>query len=91
MTITGKDTTPTQWIMWAAGVLLTVVVVTIPSGLNTRIDSVLAAQADMKKQHSDLLKIAVVQCYNSAENQWDLVVRRKQQQRCLNLTIEEAR
>ena len=45
----------------------------------------------MKKQHSDLLKIAVVQCYNSAENQWDLVVRRKQQQRCLNLTIEEAR
>lgn len=91
MTIPGKDTTPTQWIMWAAGVLLMVVVVTIPSGLNTRIDNVMAAQGEMKKQHSDLLKIAVVQCYNAAEVQWDLVVRRKQQQRCLSLTIEEAR
>jgi len=91
MTIPGKGTTPTQWIMWAAGVLLMVVVVTIPSGLNTRIDNVMAAQGEMKKQHSDLLKIAVVQCYNAAEGQWDLVVRRKQQQRCLSLTIEEAR
>lgn len=91
MNIPGKDTTPTQWIMWAAGVLLTVVVVTIPSGLNTRLDSVLAAQAEMKRQHSDLIKIAIVQCYNAAESNWDLVVRRTQQQRCLNLEIEEAR
>lgn len=91
MNIPGKDTTPTQWIMWAAGVLLTVVVVTIPSGLNTRLDSVLAAQAEMKRQHSDLIKIAIVQCYNAAESNWDLVVRRTQQRRCLNLEIEEAR
>lgn len=91
MMLPGKDTTPVQWIMWAAGILLGVVVVTIPSGLNTRLDQVMAAQGAMRKQHDDLLKIAVVQCYNAAENQWDLVVRRKQQRRCLDLNIEESR
>lgn len=100
MNLPGKDTTPTQWIMWAAGVLLLTVVGLISpisvtwkdSGKENeaiakifieRLDLMAKTQGTMQKEHQDLLRAAMIQCYNHAENVQERERRDRQIRRCI--------
>ena len=87
MMLPDKDTTPTQWIMWAAGVLLAFALWQVPSSLNARIDAIITTQRQMQTEHRDLLKVSIIQCFNHADNVAEPHRREQQQRRCLTLQL----
>ena len=69
--------TAEQWVMWAAAVLLGFVI----WGVSSKLDA-------LQVEHTRLLSIGQIQCYNHAEN----VIngnRTNQQRRCLTLQLND--
>lgn len=67
-----------KFVMWVAAALL----VFILWGVNTKLDA-------MMGEHMGLLKVAVIQCYNHAENNQDEAMRVTQQRRCLTFQLND--
>lgn len=65
-----------KFIMWGCAALLVFVL----WGVNSKLDA-------MMQEHLGLLKVAVIQCYNHAENNQDHAMRVNQQRRCLTFQL----
>lgn len=86
---------PVQWIMWAAGILLVFVVSNlswptkqdeasaVTKAMFERMDTIIRTQNVMQVEHRDLLKSAMIQCYNHAENVPERDKRDRQIRRCI--------
>ena len=92
--------TPQQWIMGAAGTLLTFVLWQIPATFNEKIDAMAKiyverldlmanTQKTMQYEHMILSEQFLVQCYNHAENVPDRDRRDRQMGRCLDRKLKE--
>jgi hypothetical protein len=68
--------TADKLVMWIAAALLIFVL----WGVNNKLDA-------MMEEHMGLLKVAVIQCYNHAENNTDPNMRQNQQRRCLTFQL----
>jgi hypothetical protein len=68
----GADTTPMKWIMRLAAVLVVWVLYSLSDKLSA-----------LQNEHTQLLSIFQVDCYNHAELVQERTIRALQQQRCL--------
>lgn len=70
--------TPEKFIMWIAAAAFVFVL----WGVDSKLDA-------MKDEHSMLLRIDQIQCYNHAENNTNLDKRADQQRRCLTVQLSK--
>ncbi len=82
-----KGMTDREFILWVCGATLVYLLLLNPLAINQKLDSVGELQAQMVREHNDLLKVMQVQCLNHAENVQERERRAKQQMRCLTLQV----
>jgi hypothetical protein len=68
--------TADKLVMWIAAALLVFVL----WGVNSKLEA-------MMGEHIGLLRVAIIQCYNHAENNPDPAMRQNQQRRCLTFQL----
>jgi hypothetical protein len=99
MNMPDSNTTPTKWIMWAAGLMLVTLVGLISpiemrwktdetgayaKVLAERMDIIVANQNILRKEHQNVSLQNMIQCFNHAENVPDERRRHLQIRRCIS-------
>jgi len=82
-----KGMTDREFILWVCGAILVYLLLLNPLAINQRLETVAELQAQMVREHNDLLKVSQVQCINHADNVQDKEKRAKQLRRCLTLQV----
>jgi hypothetical protein len=83
-----KGMTDREFILWVCGAVLVYLLLLNPLAINQRLEAVGVLQAQMIKEHIDLMDMAQVQCVNLAELVPDGKMRAKQLDRCLTRKVE---
>ncbi len=82
-----KGMTDREFILWVCGATLVYLLLLNPLAISQKLDTMGELQAQMVREHNDLLKVSQVQCINHADNVQDKEKRAKQLRRCLTLQV----
>ncbi len=83
-----KGMTDHEFILWICGAILLYVLLLNPLAINQRLETVAELQAQMVREHNDLLVMSQVQCVNWAEMVPDVKLRARHLERCLTRKVE---
>ena len=83
-----KGMTDREFILWVCGAILVYLLLLNPLAINQRLETVTELQAQMVREHNDLLVMSQVQCVNWAEMVTDMKLRARQLERCLTRKVE---
>ncbi len=78
-----------EFILWVCGAVLVYLLLLNPLAINQRLEAVTELQAQMVREHKDLLQLGLVECVNRAELANDKEVRARHLNRCLTLEVGE--
>ena len=83
-----KNMTDREFILWVCGAILVYLLLLNPLAINQRLEAVAESQAQMVREHNDLLVMSQVQCVNWAEMVSDTKMRARHLERCLTRKVE---
>lgn len=83
-----KNMTDREFILWVCGAVLLYLLLMNPLAINQRLEAVAELQAQMVREHNDLLVMSQVQCVNWAEMVSDTKMRARHLERCLTRKVE---
>ncbi len=84
-----KNMTDREFILWVCGAILVYLLLLNPLAISQKLDSMGELQAQMVREHSDLLMIGRVECVNRAELIQEKETRARHLNRCLTLQVGE--
>ena len=83
-----KGMTDREFILWVCGAILGYLLLLNPLAISQKLEEVGALQAQMVREHNDLLVMSQVQCVNWAEMVSDTKMRARHLERCLTRKVE---
>ena len=83
-----KNMTDREFILWVCGAILVYLLLLNPLAISQKLEEVGALQAQMVREHNDLLVMSQVQCVNWAEMVSDVKMRARHLERCLTRKVE---
>ena len=83
-----KNMTDREFILWVCGAILVYLLLLNPLAISQKLEEVGALQAQMVREHNDLLVMSQVQCVNWAEMVSDTKMRARHLERCLTRKVE---
>ena len=83
-----KNMTDREFILWVCGAVLLYLLLLNPLAISQKLEEVGALQAQMVREHNDLLVMSQVQCVNWAEMVSDAKMRARHLERCLTRKVE---
>ena len=83
-----KNMTDREFILWVCGAILVYLLLLNPLAISQKLEEVGALQAQMVREHNDLLVMSQVQCVNWAEMVSDTKMRARLLERCLTRKVE---
>ena len=83
-----KGMTDREFILWVCGAILVYLLLLNPLAISQKLEEVGALQAQMVREHNDLLVMSQVQCVNWAEMVSDTKMRARHLERCLTRKVE---
>ena len=84
-----KGMTDREFILWVCGAILAYLLLLNPLAISQKLEEVGALQAQMVREHSDLLVLGKVECVNRAELIQEKETRARHLNRCLTLQVGE--
>lgn len=84
-----KGMTDHEFILWICGAILLYLLLLNPLAISQKLDSMGELQAQMVREHSDLLTLGRVECVNRAELIQEKETRARHLNRCLTLQMGE--
>ncbi len=84
-----KGMTDREFILWLCGATLIYLLLMNPLAISPKLDSMGELQAQMVREHSDLLMLGRVECVNRAELIQEKETRARHLNRCLTLQVGE--
>ena len=83
-----KGMTDREFILWVCGAVLLYLLLMNTLAISQKLEEVGALQAQMVREHNDLLVMSQVQCVNWAEMVSDVKMRARHLERCLTRKVE---
>lgn len=84
-----KGMSDREFILWVCGAILVYLLLMNPMAISHKLDAMGELQAQMVKEHSDLLMLGRVECVNRAELIQEKETRARHLNRCLTLQVGE--